>query len=147
MLKIYAEGNVMEAVRAYLRELRIGRQISQDDLADAVGLSRQALIDWEMGRTKDIKSGSLLRAIEHLRGALTDIGTLIDASIETGLALARQRLAEPAISEQHRQQIEAIANAIPDEDVDEVIALLEDLQRKHKTREWISFGRFLKTDT
>lgn len=141
-----AEGNVMDAVRAYLREMRIGRRISQDELADAIGLSRRALIDWEMGRTEDIKSGAMIKAIAYLRGAVFDIATLVDASLDRGIELAKERLAIPTVqlSEEHQQQLQSLAQSIPEERVGEVLALLEELQRKDKTGEWLNFGRFLR---
>lgn len=141
-----AEGNVMDAVRAYLREMRIGRRISQDELADAIGLSRRALIDWEMGRTEDIKSGAMIKAIAYLRGAVSDIATLVDASLDRGIELAKERLAIPTVqlSEEHQQQLQSLAQSIPEERVGEVLALLEELQRKDKTGEWLNFGRFLR---
>ncbi len=138
----------MDAVRGYLRELRVGRQISQDELADAMGLSRKALIDWEMGRTGDIKSTPLFKAIEYLRGAFTDIAQLANESVERGIEIARQRLeAEPSyFTEEQQAQIQAIASTIPEDRLEEVLQLLEALQHKDKTDEWVSFGRFLKNN-
>lgn len=135
----------MDAVRGYLRELRVGREISQDELAEVMGLSRKALIDWEMGRTGDIKSTPLFKAVEYLRGAISDIAQLANESLERGVELAKQRLVEPAyFTDDQRAQIDAMTSTIPDEQLGEVLEILEELQRKNKTGEWVNFGRYLR---
>jgi transcriptional regulator with XRE-family HTH domain len=143
---VLTQGFIMEAVRAYLRELRVGRQVSQDELADAIGLSRRALIEWEMGRTEDIKTGIVLRAIQHLSGVAGDLMELLDATVDRGVELARQRLAEPAVqfTDDQQRQLESLARSVQADQVDEVLRLLEELQRKNKTAEWVNFGRFLR---
>jgi transcriptional regulator with XRE-family HTH domain len=141
------DGNtLMEAVRGYLRELRVGRHISQDELAGVMGITKQALLDWEKGRTQDIKTGPMLKAVEYLRGKLEDIAELVDASVERGVALAYQRLADPPVqlTEEQQRQLHNAANAVPEERLQEVLHLLEDLQERNKTEEWVTFGRFLK---
>lgn len=141
------EGRTMEAVREYLKALRMGRGISQDALADAVGLSRRAWINWENGETEDIKTGVMLKAIRAVQGAITDVEALADASIDEGIKLARTRLAQPLVelSAEQQQRLGRIANAVPDESVDEALSLLETLQRRDKINDWFTFGRFLKT--
>jgi transcriptional regulator with XRE-family HTH domain len=140
------ESTIMEAVRGYLKELRLGRHVSQDELADAMGLSRRALIDWETGKTEDLKGGPLLRAIEYLRGEITDLKILAEESFEKGVALARERLTEPVLefTEEQNKRLDEAAKGIPEDQFDEIIALIEDLKRKNKTGEWLNFGRFLR---
>lgn len=140
------EGRTMEAVREYLKALRMGRGMSQDALADAVGLSRRAWIDWESGKTEDIKTGVMVKAIRAVQGAIADVEALADASIDEGIRLAKARLAQPLVelSSEQQYRLGQIANAVPDESVDEALGLLETLQRRNKTREWLNFGRFLK---
>ena len=63
----------MNALQVYLRELRVGRGISQEELAKGIGLSRRALIHWEQGETEGIKDGPLFRAVDILGAALHHI--------------------------------------------------------------------------
>lgn len=139
----------MEAVRGYLRELRLGRAVSQDQLADAIGLSRKALIDWEMGRTEDIKTGVMLRAIRYLRGAVEDLGNLIDASIDEGIALAQRRLKQKdaqhpeagMLSAEEMEQVHQIAKAIPNENRQDMLELLETMgENPSKLQQWLGYG-------
>jgi transcriptional regulator with XRE-family HTH domain len=83
-----------DPVRAYLRDLRIGRGLTHQALADEIGMSRRSLIGWEMGDTEEMKQSALLRAItvlqvprEHLE-RLTDP----DADVALGKALALEAL-------------------------------------------------------
>lgn len=144
------EMNDMDAVRAYIRELRIGREMSQDDLGSVIGLSRQALNEWEKGRTYDLKGSSLLKAVEYLRGSFVDLGLLANASIERGIELARERLKAPGVvltpEQQHRFTVE-VEEIVGEEDLEEAILLLQDLKRKQKDDAWFDFGRFLKNDS
>ena len=63
-------------LRRYLQILRKKRGVSQKDLADAMGLSLRAIVDWETGSTDDIKSVPLTRALEFLQGSFADIEEL-----------------------------------------------------------------------
>lgn len=67
----------MAAVRGYLRKLRRSQGISQEELARHMGLSRRALIDWEMGRTRTIKSGALFGAVSFLRASVDVVRSLL----------------------------------------------------------------------
>jgi transcriptional regulator with XRE-family HTH domain len=89
-----------DAVRAYLRDLRIGRRLSYTKFAKMIGLSRRALIGWEMGETEELKQGPLIRAVDALGASWKHLARLIepDAGADTGRALARERLAEIAAS-------------------------------------------------
>jgi transcriptional regulator with XRE-family HTH domain len=65
------------ALRHYLRQLRLARRVSQKALAGAMGLSLRALLDWEMGKTEDLKSSALVKAVAHLQASITDASTLL----------------------------------------------------------------------
>jgi transcriptional regulator with XRE-family HTH domain len=82
-----------DGLRAYLRALRQARKISLPTLADAIGLSRRALIDWEMGKTEELKSGPLLRAISFLDASLEHVRYLVtsEAGVAEGKALAKEQ--------------------------------------------------------
>jgi transcriptional regulator with XRE-family HTH domain len=141
-------GIVMEAVRGYLRELRLGQHISQDKLAEVMGITKQALLDWEKGRTQDIKTGPMLKAVRYLRGRLEDIASLADATFEKGAALAAQRLAEPPLelNEEQKSRLQSLADSVTDEQLFEMINLLVTLKQNNKDDQWITFGRFLTKD-
>ena len=62
----------MQALRTYLRELRIRKGVSQDELAEAIGISRQQLMRWETGKTSVIRGDALLRAIGYLNASFED---------------------------------------------------------------------------
>jgi transcriptional regulator with XRE-family HTH domain len=84
----------MDALRAYIREIRIGRKVTQDELAEAMGLSRRTLIDWEMGRTEEVKSVPLFRAISYLGASAGDVHylALAGSNAEEGRKMAQARL-------------------------------------------------------
>lgn len=135
----------MEAIRAYLRALRIGRNICQDELGDAIGLSRQALNEWEKGRTYDLKGSALLGAVEYLQGKLADIGVLSHASADRGIELARERLTMPHALADHVDQrftIE-VSEFLEHGDIEEAIEVLQKLRDRQQKVSWFSFGRFL----
>lgn len=89
-----------DAVKAYLRELRIGQHFSYAQFARIIGMSRRALIGWESGETSEIKQGPLIRALNALNASLGHLAELTtpDADAELGRRLARERLAEIAAS-------------------------------------------------
>lgn len=142
---VWKEKTVMDAVRGYILELRKGRGVTQDELAEVIGMTKQALLEWEKGRTQELKGTPMLKAVEHLKGAAEDLMRLVDASFEQGMALARQRLKEPEILDavQHQRLDEAVEN-IPKDQLDEVARILQELQKQGKTGEWLNFGRFLR---
>lgn len=72
----------VELLRKYLRLLRNERSASQKDLADAMGLSLRALVDWESGKTDDVKSIPLSRALTFLKGSFEDVDELLSFSGE-----------------------------------------------------------------
>lgn len=87
-----------DAVRAYLRELRIGQKFSYTKFAKMIGYSRRALVGWEMGETEELKQSVFIRAANALGASLAHLGRLTDPSADAdlGRALARDRLAEIA---------------------------------------------------
>lgn len=84
-----------DAIRSYIMTLRVDQKISQDSLADAIGMARRTYIAWETGEIKDIKVPLVVRAIKRLGGALEHLGVLDEADEVAGrdLALRWLRLA------------------------------------------------------
>lgn len=77
---------MIEAVRTYLREIRIRRGLGLEEFAAAIGLSRRALIEWESGRTEELKTTPLIKAVRCLNASLDDICYLVssEATAEDG---------------------------------------------------------------
>jgi hypothetical protein len=90
-----------DGVRGYIRTLREARLaadsqrpsvFSQKRFGPAIGYSERAYIDWEMGSTKTIKDGLLLKALALLDAPWEDVAQLAGADFEAGVQLAEHRL-------------------------------------------------------
>lgn len=86
------------AIRAYLRELRARRRMTQQQVADGIGVSVLSWKKYERGKTEDPQSSFLLRAVQVLNGSFDHLRELADecATEEDGRRLAEQRLIEEA---------------------------------------------------
>lgn len=119
----------MNTVQAYIKELRVGRRISQEELADIIGLSRRALIDWESGKTEGIKDAPLFRAIDTLRAGLHHVHYLAthpEITIEQAVSLARAWLQGDDILD---AEIQDFATQIHQRGkVAEALALIQELE-------------------
>src|SRR5262245_18601858 len=69
-----------EAIRAYIITLRTGQGISQEKVAEAVGLTRRGYIMWETGETRDIKLPTVIKALEAVRGWACHLSQLATAN-------------------------------------------------------------------
>jgi transcriptional regulator with XRE-family HTH domain len=118
-----------DAIRGYFIGLRRGRY-SQQVVADAVGLSRRAWIDYETGKTKEIGSTVMLAALRFLQGSFDHLRELADdkASEKYGLTLAQRRLEEIAAGE-----VAALRDTVSEEEFSqflrEIDALVEESSR------------------
>lgn len=83
--------NDSAALRAFIRALRLGRDISQRELADHLGLSLRAFQGWEAGETEKIDANLFLRAVAYLQGP-SDLRGLSYASAAEGRELAERWL-------------------------------------------------------
>lgn len=84
------------ALRGYVRALRIGRGATQAEVAERISMPLQTYKDWERGATKDIKTPYLLRAVRFLRGSLDQLAEVSDsASTEDGERLALAWMESP----------------------------------------------------
>ena len=119
----------MNALQTYIRELRIGKGLSQDALAGEIGLSRRAFINWEAGRTEGIKEGPLFKAVDILGAALHHVYylTRYDVSVEQAANIAKKwRSGEDLIPE---ADILEIADSIKAQGkVREVLQVIQKLQ-------------------
>lgn len=80
------------ALRAYIAALRSEQHISQDDLAEAIGMPPRTYKAWESGPTEDIKAPFAIRAIKFLGGALEHLADFDRLSPSDAEQLARDWL-------------------------------------------------------
>lgn len=127
-----AEETHMDGLRAYIRLLRQAQRVSQEQLADAIGLSRRAFIYWETGQTDDIKLTPIVKAIAYLRAPIAHVQQLVatEATAAEGEQLAQAWLA----NDQQPVKIERTPEANATDEVRAAIvkmrAELERLERK-----------------
>jgi transcriptional regulator with XRE-family HTH domain len=67
-------GHTMETMGQRIKALREARGMSQQEIADVVGVSKSAVSQWELGQSKDIKLRTFLALLEALR---TDMEYLV----------------------------------------------------------------------
>lgn len=87
----WKQSAAMNTIQAYLRAIRIGRSISQEHLAESIGMSRRALIDWEQGKTEGMRDARLFQIIDMLQAAVHHVyylGTHPEVSAEQATAMA-----------------------------------------------------------
>lgn len=68
---------MVTAVVAYLREIRIQRGLSQEALAQAMGLSLRQVNRWENGGSDMVAADALLKAVDFLGASLEQTKFLI----------------------------------------------------------------------
>lgn len=102
-MSVIARGTAMEgdAVRAYLRALREAQDISQQAVADALGVQRVTWGNYELGKNKTMTSDALLTVLRYLNGSFRDLQELAAKSDDAtlGMRLARRRAEEIARGE------------------------------------------------
>lgn len=88
-----------DALRIYLREIRIKRGLSQEKAADAIGWSSRSFNEWETGKNDDIKSRFLIRLVGTLDASWEDVSylELNDVSVDDAIAIADKRISAPDI--------------------------------------------------
>lgn len=77
-----------DAIRGYVIKMREHSKISQDKLADSIGMPQRTYIAWETGETKDIKAPFLLKALQVLGAPFAHLERLVDKRYEDGARLA-----------------------------------------------------------
>lgn len=132
---IAVTGEIMsttKALRAYIVQLRNLRGITQEELADAMGMARRSYLAYERGETEDIKSGPLGLAFRKLRApfsVLRDLSAPM-ATEETGRRLAEDRVK----AEQELEETEALLQTITPEELDALLAERERELEEELTR-------------
>lgn len=120
----------MNAIAAYIRELRKAQGMSQEDLAHAIGLSPRQYIRAETGRNA-MKADALVRAMHVLHASSDHILYLLatpDVTPEEGCRLAQEWLL-------HRGQ--SSTSVLPEE----IETLAHELAGDPlRLRQWIGYG-------
>lgn len=68
-----------DPLRAYFVTLRKGRRVSQESLADQIGMGRRTYVAWERGETKSLKAQyaqAMIRVLGGAREHLDQIGRM-----------------------------------------------------------------------
>lgn len=80
-----------DGMRMYIATLRKGRGLTQEDLAERIGMNVRTYLAWETGKIQDIKAPFLLRAVDVLQGSAADLIRLADdaTGVTTGQDLAQ----------------------------------------------------------
>jgi transcriptional regulator with XRE-family HTH domain len=104
----------MQALRAYLREIRVQKGVSQEELADAIGVSRQQLMRWETGKTAALRGDALLRALGYLNVSFEDALLLVkEGSTQAdGYHLAKARLQTSANATENELGLEYVLREV-----------------------------------
>lgn len=153
----------MDVVIAYLRAVRDKKNIDQQDLADAIGLSLRQTNRWENGGGKvSLKDEQLVRAIEFLGADFDHVRVLTrqDATDEQAAAFVEQHMAaqreearrllhENPVAYDVNQRLSQIApNLTEDERLDAIQELSRQLLRKNPSKldHLLAFVRGLSVD-
>lgn len=91
---------VVDPLRVYVRELRNAAGLTQQQVADHLGLTRRSYVLWETARTNDIKLQHARALIRLLGGSLQHLEMLDVMQVEDARALAREWAAQ---SEEDRE--------------------------------------------
>lgn len=109
---------------AYLKRLRRSRRISQQAMADALGITRLAWGQIERGETERPGADLFFAGMKFLRGSWDHIRELADdhATIEDAVRLAAHR-----VSEEHTHGLIALGQSVSQR---EMLAAVEELERE-----------------
>lgn len=70
-----------EGLRAYAKERRRRNKLTQEQLAEKIGMSLRAYTDWERGKRSTIKSTLLTKMVEVLEAAPEHIAELLSKPV------------------------------------------------------------------
>jgi SOS-response transcriptional repressor LexA len=115
-----------KSISMKIRELRKERKLTQQQVADAIGISRVAVSKWESGETKDLKRDSLI-GLSALFGVslneLLDAESLVkeEPNVTYGIKLHSDRRGYPIISPVQAGHWREIVDTFPRGGADEYI--------------------------
>lgn len=112
-----------DALRVYMRVLRKGRDKTQAEFADAIGLSLRAYTDWERGRTRTVKDNVLSRMVDVLGAKPEHITALLEGSV----SLDRAREMAAMLTGTQPDPIDTLIDGLPpDATPDEAARIVKD---------------------
>jgi Predicted transcriptional regulators len=99
----------MEAVGIYFLELRQAQGLSQQDVADEVGVSDRIVSAWEKGKHVP-KIDVMPKLLQRLRGSWDDVKRLMleDANDTMAREMAKQRLKGAGLTDEQRAFLESL---------------------------------------
>ena len=115
----------MIAAGAYIRTLREARQISRAQLATAAGTHASQIERIEKGE-QDTRGSLLVAIVRAVQGSLDQIARLL--LDETATAEDGKLLAHEWLSQEVQHEIDRFATSIPNDQIADVIAKIEQLQ-------------------
>lgn len=113
-----------DAMRTYIRRRRGLLGYTQESLASAIGMPHSTYRDFESGATQELKAGLFARIVDTLNIPLEHIKKL-GREISADEA---HRLAAEVLTPQDRERIKQLAASVPDDQVAEVLARIEELR-------------------
>lgn len=132
----------MEAVGAYLRELRESRGKSAVAIAEAIGTSQTHIWRIEQGKTQSIRAEMLFSFVQSVSGSLDDVQNLLmnpAATSDDGKFLANRR--RHTLVQENRMTYETMCS---DNDVLKAIGYVLKIRHDHSRMErLLDFGRQL----
>lgn len=135
----------IEAAKAFLREIRDERGISQEQLASAIGLSLRQFSRWETENSK-LKGEDLVRAIDFLKAPYEYVRGLIlddDADAKIGREAARRWLEGGG-----QEVLSDFAEKATDEQFQQAMVMLAALRANpRKLSLWIGYGQRLREES
>jgi transcriptional regulator with XRE-family HTH domain len=98
----------MEAAARYLRTFREARGMSQEDVAEKIGVASKSVYNWESGQdTRGRKLAAWIRSVDAISDDVIELLDTDAATSEDG-----QRLAELRLSQQHTALADHVANGL-----------------------------------
>jgi transcriptional regulator with XRE-family HTH domain len=111
------------AIRAYLVELRKLRRLTQQRVADEIGVGVLSWKKYEAGKTEDPSSSFLIAAIRAMGASFDHLRKLSAPDADEGLG---RRLAELRVEEEQAlDELEAMRATMSDAEIDALLAARE----------------------
>jgi transcriptional regulator with XRE-family HTH domain len=132
-------GTAMDTLRVYLRQLRIVRGVTQEDLAIEAGLSLRAYTDWEAGRTRDIKTTAFVQALAYLKAPDDHMRKILSPTMTEEDAMKLVRELDPA----HMNEAVTLTNGATEDQRQKAIKIIESFQDPDRAGEWLKLGEML----
>ena len=122
-----------DPLRMYIKTLRVGRGLSQPELARQAGMVESTYVAWERGSTKTIKEHLLRRVLRVLQGAREHLDMLDRMTEGEARAMALEWLElspeEQARSIENHRKLQRVVE-LYDEDPQELSGIIETIRQE-----------------